>query len=127
MFEFEGKDLEKRLRDARDFRLDEILVHSEIGGKRNFGSPDGGGKKKPPVVPGNAKVVGFCFNFYAYKADATHPKGDKYLDCSNWPKCKRFSHVAVSSVNKEVIKGSILGSYADTRVKNKVEQYLDKF
>lgn len=127
MFEFEGKDLEKRLRDARDYRLDEILVHSELGGKRNLGSPDGGGKKKPPVAPGNAKVYGFCYNFYAYKADATHPKGDKYLDCSNWPKCKKFSHVAVSSVNKEVIKGSILGSYADTRVKIKVEEYLNKF
>ena len=126
LFEFAGKDLEKRLQEARDFRLDEIC--SEVGVKRNVGSPDGGGGRKKPVVVGNPKVIGFCFNFYAFLADATHPSGGvKYEDCSNWPKCKKFSHVAVSSANKEVIKAAVLKSYTDTRVKNKVEQYLAKF
>ena len=113
-----------------------ILDHANNRNKRvRSNSPDKGGRGKRPVpgVPGHQKPrgtkspKGFCMNYYAFLAKAPHHSGGLYSDCSNNPKCGRFSHVAVSSHNKDAIRECILIRYADARVKATVEGYLATF
>ena len=133
LFSFKEKDLLAALQASRDIRVDEMWMDGQVGLKhgRSNGGPGVGIKKKLPLVmqkpPGKIELKGFCFHYYAFLAKASRPQGGLFTDCSQSPACKRFSHAPVTSSNKEAIKEKILVLYPDSRVKTKVEEYLNQF
>ena len=146
LFSFEGMDLRGLLQQVRNLNMDEVIRdHASDKAKRGRSLPDNGGLdgrhgyqgKRPggaggargagvPIPKGNTPK-GFCINYYAFLAKAPHPSGGLYHDCKNKPTCKRFSHVAVSALNKEAIRDCVSDMYADLRVKAEVLKYLASF
>jgi hypothetical protein len=137
MFSFEGVDLRGLLQNVRNLSMDQVINdHAKEKAKRgrsfqDNGSPDRRPPKRPGVAgvqnPRGIKPKGFCINYYPFLAKAPHGSGGVYPDCSNKQTCSRFSHVAVTAINKVAIGNCIMDKYADRRVKTEVERYLATF
>jgi hypothetical protein len=130
-FEFHNKNLSGMLATSRNRQIDILssnLKKSNLSkrDRDDLALEDEDTKKK--ARPKDNKGIRYCRSYYAFCAKATNPETKKvYANCYNKDNCRKFSHVKVTSLNKEAIKSAVLPLYNDTSVKDAVEAYLNKF
>ena len=130
-FEFHNKNLSAKLATSRNRQIDILSSNFKKSNLTKDFKRDRDGlpleeeKKKPRL---NDKGIRFCRSYYAFCAKAINPETKKvFANCYNKDSCRKFSHVKVTSLNKEAIKNGVLPLYNETSVKDVVEAYLNKF
>lgn len=130
-FEFHNKNLSGKLATSRNRQIDILsssLKKSNLSkrDRDNLALEDEDTKKK--ARPKDNKGIRYCRSYYAFCAKAINPETKKvYANCYNTDSCRKFSHVKVTSLNKEAIKSAVLPLYNQASVKEVVEAYLNKF